>query len=122
MENVVELVSWIGNLQKQREENSVEEIISHLTLMSILENSDDVHLLTPAELTATCTGTSTVGPEVLRRRRRWLDRYENEGVLPLRFSGRPDRAAVPVPDGDQLHGWGEPECIRPTPGITLGFK
>ena len=40
-ENVTELVSWIGNLQKNREQNSVREIISHLSLMSILENSDD---------------------------------------------------------------------------------
>ena len=39
-ENVMELVSWIGNLQKQREENSVQEIISHLSLMSMLENNE----------------------------------------------------------------------------------
>ena len=41
LENVMELVSWIGNLQQQREDDSVEEIVSHLTLMSILENNAD---------------------------------------------------------------------------------
>ncbi len=41
MENVLELVSWIGNLQKTRDENSLAELISHLSLMSILENDED---------------------------------------------------------------------------------
>jgi ATP-dependent DNA helicase Rep len=41
MENVVELVSWIGNLQKDRDDQSLEAIVSRLSLMSILENSED---------------------------------------------------------------------------------
>ena len=39
-ENVMELVSWIGNLQKSRDDNSIQEIISHLSLMSMLENNE----------------------------------------------------------------------------------
>ena len=41
LENVDELVSWIGNLQKNRDDSSLQGIISHLSLMSILENSDE---------------------------------------------------------------------------------
>jgi ATP-dependent DNA helicase Rep len=40
-ENVMELISWIGNLQKDREDKSLHGVISHLSLMSILENSED---------------------------------------------------------------------------------
>ena len=41
MENIDELVSWIGNLQKERDDKSLQAIITHLSLMSILENSED---------------------------------------------------------------------------------
>jgi ATP-dependent DNA helicase Rep len=41
LENVMELVSWIGNLQKDRENPSLHGVISHLSLMSILENNKD---------------------------------------------------------------------------------
>ena len=41
MENVLELISWIGNLQKTRGDNSLAGLISHLSLMSILENDED---------------------------------------------------------------------------------
>jgi len=41
MENVEELISWIGNLQKQQDEPTLDKLVSQLTLMSILENSDD---------------------------------------------------------------------------------
>lgn len=41
MENVSELISWIGNLQKDRDDKSLEAIVSHLSLMSILETSED---------------------------------------------------------------------------------
>ncbi len=39
--NVEELVSWIGNLQKHQDEPTLSSLVSQLTLMSILENSDD---------------------------------------------------------------------------------
>ncbi len=41
MENVQELISWIGNLQKTRDDNSLAGLISHLSLMSVLENDED---------------------------------------------------------------------------------
>jgi len=41
MANVEELISWIGNLQKQQEEPTLSAVVTQLTLMSILENSDD---------------------------------------------------------------------------------
>jgi len=40
-ENVEELVSWIGNLQKQNDEPGLAGLVSHLTLMSILENNEE---------------------------------------------------------------------------------
>ncbi|MFA9420856.1 MAG: UvrD-helicase domain-containing protein [Gammaproteobacteria bacterium] len=40
IENVQELTSWIGNLQKQQADPSLENLVSHLSLMSILENDD----------------------------------------------------------------------------------
>ena len=41
LENIDELFSWIGNLQKGRDDKSLQAIITHLSLMSILENSED---------------------------------------------------------------------------------
>ncbi|MDJ0881507.1 MAG: UvrD-helicase domain-containing protein [Gammaproteobacteria bacterium] len=41
MDNVEELISWIGNLQKQQDDPTLDKLVSQLTLMSILENSDD---------------------------------------------------------------------------------
>jgi ATP-dependent DNA helicase Rep len=41
IENIVELTSWIGNLQKQQEDPSLDNLVSHLSLMSILENDED---------------------------------------------------------------------------------
>jgi ATP-dependent DNA helicase Rep len=40
IENVLELTSWIGNLQKQKEDPSLDSLVSHLSLMSVLENED----------------------------------------------------------------------------------
>ena len=41
LENVMELVSWIGNLQKERDNKSLAAVVSHLSLMSILENDEE---------------------------------------------------------------------------------
>ena len=41
MENVGELVSWIGNLQKDRDDTSLTGILAHLSLMSILDSDSD---------------------------------------------------------------------------------
>ena len=41
MENVEELVSWIGNLQKSRDDSTLQGILSHLSLMTILETNEE---------------------------------------------------------------------------------
>lgn len=40
-ENVQELLSWMGNLQKNNDDETLGPIVSQLTLMSILENNED---------------------------------------------------------------------------------
>ena len=39
-ENVMELISWIGNLQKDQDDKLLDAIVSRLSLMSILENNE----------------------------------------------------------------------------------
>ena len=41
MENLEELTSWIGNLQKQLDDSSLDRLVAHLSLMSILQNNED---------------------------------------------------------------------------------
>ncbi len=41
MENITELASWIGNLQRDRDDQSLHAILAHLSLMSMLENNED---------------------------------------------------------------------------------
>jgi ATP-dependent DNA helicase Rep len=41
LENVMELISWIGNLQKDSDDDSLHSIVARLSLMSILENNED---------------------------------------------------------------------------------
>ncbi len=41
MQNIEELISWIGNIQKNQDDPSLDKLVSQLTLMSILENSDE---------------------------------------------------------------------------------
>jgi len=41
MGNVMELISWIGNLQKEGDDKSLNTVVSHLSLMSILETNAD---------------------------------------------------------------------------------
>ena len=50
MENVEELISWIGNLQKQQDEPTLDKLVSQLSLMSILENSEDKDALKKVQL------------------------------------------------------------------------
>ena len=86
---------------------------SALTSKGILERAEDVELLGSAELAAACTGKPDVRPDVIRRRRNWIRRYEVEGPLPVRFVGTPDRTEEPLPEGDVLNGWGaSPGRIR----------
>lgn len=67
--------------------------------------TDDIELLSLAEVRRLAGGGEGPGIEVLRRRRSWVGRYEAEGQLPLRFTGIPDREPAPLPDGDILEGW-----------------
>jgi ATP-dependent DNA helicase Rep len=41
MENIEELVSWIGNLQKKSDDKSIHAMVTRLALMSILQNNED---------------------------------------------------------------------------------
>ena len=41
MENVEELISWIGNLQKNLDDTSINAVVSQLSLMSILEKDEE---------------------------------------------------------------------------------
>jgi pyruvate,water dikinase len=95
----------------------------------VLEQAEDIFLLSSGEVANACAGEAVVGPEVLRRRRRWIDRYEAEGVLPLRFRGVPDRAPAEIPEGNRLQGWGASPgrgsgigrvVRRPTADFTTG--
>lgn len=64
----------------------------------------EVDLLSSAELIAALDGRRPPAA-VLAQRRRWLDRYEAEGPLPVRFVGPPDRRVARVPLGPRLEGW-----------------
>jgi ATP-dependent DNA helicase Rep len=41
LDNVMELISWIGNLQKERDDKSLAAVVAHLSLMSFLENDEE---------------------------------------------------------------------------------
>ena len=71
----------------------------------ILTAAADIELLSTNELAAALDGTLEMSVDRLRRRRNWLNRYDVEGQLPLRFHGVPDRESKPLPEGDVLTGW-----------------
>jgi pyruvate,water dikinase len=78
-----------------------------------LGEATDIDLLTTAEVRSALVG-GAVPAAVLARRRRWLERYEAEGPLPVRFSGPPDRRVAEVPEGSRLEGWAT------SPGVARG--
>lgn len=49
-ENVEELISWVGNVQKQNDEPGLAALVSHLSLMSILENNEEKQELDAVQL------------------------------------------------------------------------
>ena len=51
------------------------------------------------------TGAAVITPDVLSHRRRWQSRYEQDGPLPPRFEGRPDRSSVVGRTGSRIEGW-----------------
>ena len=80
------------------------ELAARLVARGALEDHGDVDLLTVEEIAA---GLRGAGPPsgLVARRRRWRTRYEDEGPLPIRFQGRPDRRVASLPPGDRLEGW-----------------
>ena len=80
------------------------ELAARLVARGSLEDRSDVDLLTVKEIVA---GLRGAGPPsgLVARRRRWRTRYEDEGPLPIRFQGRPDRRVPSLPPGDRLEGW-----------------
>ncbi|HSM67520.1 MAG TPA: PEP/pyruvate-binding domain-containing protein, partial [Ilumatobacteraceae bacterium] len=79
------------------------ELAERLVARGALEEPSDVDLLTSAELIG---ALGNDGPPIglVARRRRWRRRYEDEGPLPMRFRGPPDRHVPNLPPGDRLEG------------------
>ncbi|HET6968493.1 MAG TPA: PEP/pyruvate-binding domain-containing protein [Ornithinibacter sp.] len=70
-----------------------------------LDDPADIDLLTPGEVAGLLRGHRPLTPDVIGHRRRWRDRYEHDGPLPHRFTGRPD-PVVPAPlAGRRVDGW-----------------
>ena len=81
------------------------EIGRRLVGSGALDDPGEVDLLTVQEVREALLDGTAVLPDVLRRRGRWRTRYEQEGPLPVRFSGRPTREADVAPVGRQVDGW-----------------
>ena len=79
------------------------ELAARLVTRGALEECADVDLLTGVEV---AEGLRGAGPPVglVARRRRWRRRYEDEGPLPMRFRGRPQRQVPSLPPGNRLEG------------------
>ena len=80
------------------------EFGARLVARGALDDRADVDLLTWREVEA---GLRGAGPPsgIVARRRRWSRRYQDEGPLPVRFRGRPERQVPSLPAGDRLEGW-----------------
>jgi pyruvate,water dikinase len=89
------------------------ELGRRLVDAGLLEAPTDVDLLSVAELHDAMAGSGPAGV-TLAKRRRWLERYEAEGPLPVRFAGPPERAVAPVPEGRRFEGWAT------SPGVARG--
>jgi len=70
-----------------------------------LTQREDIELLSTSEVVSSLAGEFSPPNDLIKRRRNWLSRYDVEGLLPLRFTGVPDRARKPLPEGAQLTGW-----------------
>lgn len=90
------------------------ELGERLLARGLLQDADEVELLSSTELVAACHQHEAPGADLLGRRRNWLRRYDVEGQLPVRFTGVPEREALPLPEGDVLAGWAA------SPGRTRG--
>jgi rifampicin phosphotransferase len=83
----------------------LHELGRRLVEQHALEHVHEVELLCSEEMLAMLSGHHLVAPDVIRRRRNWLSRYDDEGLLPLRFVGEPDRQPKALPTGSTLTGW-----------------
>ena len=81
------------------------ELGGRLVERGLLSEPADIELLASTEITDAGHGRFGLTPDVIRRRRNWLSRYEVEGALPIRFTGVPEREELPLPEGDVLNGW-----------------
>jgi pyruvate,water dikinase len=80
------------------------EFGTRLVACGVLEDRADVDLLTWREIEAGLRGGGPP-PGIVARRRRWIRRYHDEGPLPVRFRGRPERQIPSLPAGHRLEGW-----------------
>jgi pyruvate,water dikinase len=108
------------------------EFGARLAARGVLEDRADVDLLSWREIEAGLRGAGPP-PGIVARRRRWIRRYQDEGPLPVRFRGRPERQVPSLPAGDRLEGWAasagrckdravfmdEPDDSLPTGAILL---
>jgi pyruvate,water dikinase len=81
------------------------EMGRRLAAVGHLEDPLDVDLLTPGELRGFLLGGRPVTREVLGHRRRARGRYEQDGPLPHRFTGRPEPVAPAPLVGRRVDGW-----------------
>jgi pyruvate,water dikinase len=96
------------------------ELGCRLVARGLLAAPTDVDLLSSVELRRALAGAA-VPAVVLARRRRWLERYESEGPLPVRFVGEPQRQVARVPEGRRLEGWAtSPGSARGTAQVVHG--
>ncbi|MGE5210442.1 MAG: PEP-utilizing enzyme, partial [Acidobacteriota bacterium] len=80
------------------------EFGARLVARGVLEDPTDVDLLAWREIEAGLRGAGPP-PGIIARRRRWIRRYQDEGPLPVRFRGRPERQVPSLPAGHRLEGW-----------------
>ncbi len=78
---------------------------TRLVAEGLLDQVEDVDLLTVAELRSAVAGAAHVTPEAIARRRRWQQRHRDDGPLPARFCGWPASSTPALPAGDRLEGW-----------------
>jgi rifampicin phosphotransferase len=81
------------------------EIGRRLVDAGALTDPLEVDLLTREEVRGAVLAGATVAPDVLRVRSRWRTRYEQEGPLPARFSGRPTRVRDVALTDRRIEGW-----------------
>jgi len=75
-----------------------------LSKLAILDEAEDVELLTLGEIEAAFLGEPPP-PTMLAHRKRWRNRYLDEPPLPTTFTGSPELEPVELPEGGRHEGW-----------------